>query len=264
MNNSTRRNFLKSATILSISIIASENVFASVGNRSVLLGRSRKALTASGEVTDFLSELFGKPVTSSVDEFGNWVISIDGGAPIPLSFNLAEIVVTSSGKVLKKSDGSQLYGGPGGWAPSGVQSLFGGGSPSLGSIPYAPYVPASTKSKVGEGPDGTSFRDAVGLMLTSMGMAVSQATISANAIKLEDAAKFTRLGKVFAGIDLLGNFIELAVDDQTIAQRWEDRGQIVLGLLLLTPIGIPATIGVGILLTAWELWEYKRDHDDKG
>ena len=72
MHYKTRREFLRSASILSLTILASRDVLANIetGNKSILIGRLNNLVTHSyrGSVTQWLSELFGVPVTSSIDE----------------------------------------------------------------------------------------------------------------------------------------------------------------------------------------------------
>lgn len=91
-------------------------------------------------------------------------------------------------------------------------------------------------------------------------MAVAQSSISANILKLENAASFTKVNTLFAGLDIMGNIVEIATTEQSAVEIWEDVGQIALAFALCFPLSAPAAIGGTILLSAWELWEYKRTH----
>ncbi len=265
MSKISRRTFFKTATIFSISIIASRYVYAYSPNSKIALGQgsSARALIGSGDVTNYLSDLFGVPVTSSVDAFGNWTISINGGTPIPLTFSLAEVQITATGKVIDSLNANEIYGNSG-WAPSGLQNLFTSSGGNSGNIATAPYLSLSSlnsiRSFIASGPDGPSLLDVYGMFVTASGMAVAQATVSANILKLENALQFTKVNWAFAGLDVFGNIVEIATTEQSAAEIWEDTAQIALAIALCFPLSAPLAIGGTILLASWEIWEYKRVH----
>lgn len=260
-----RRTFFKSASIFSLCIIASRYVWASGPNFSGLIGKGSlsKSLNNSGSVTKYLSDLLGVPVTSSVDTLGNWTISINGYPPIPLTFSLDEVQITATGKVVSTINNGELYGGPT-WGSGDVQTLFATNSSNGSGMALPPSLATSSQSArishVASGPDGHSLLDIYGLIVTSSGMAVSQASISANILKLEGVASFNTINRLFVGLDILGNITEIATTEQSAAEVWEDVGQIALAFALCFPLSSPAVIGGTILLAAWELWEYKRLH----
>jgi cytochrome c biogenesis protein CcdA len=67
--------------------------------------------------------------------------------------------------------------------------------------------------------------------------------------------------RIFSIIDMVGNFGELVSGDQDAWHQWEDAGQFALGFALtFGTLGPVAIVAGGIVLTAWELWEYRRDH----
>ncbi len=138
--------------------------------------------------------------------------------------------------------------------------MFTAGGTSMNANGMAsPFsINGANRNQAGAGPDGTSLVDALQLMVSSMGMAISQSTISANALKLENAYKFAKVDRIFGRIDVLGNIIELT-DSELYSNEWfEDAGQAALGIALLFPVSAPFAIGGTIILTAWELWEYNR------
>lgn len=262
MHYKTRREFLRTASILSLTILASRDVLANIetGNKSILIGRLNNLVTHSyrGSVTQWLSELFGVPVTSSIDAFGNWSISVNGGANVPLTFSLNEVQITATGRVISTISADEIYGGSGSWAPPHIEDLFNTGGASLGAIVSPPSLPDATLSKVTEGSDGISIREIIGLINTSTGMAVSHSSIAANVLKLESATSFRTINRLFAGMDIFGNIVEIRYDEQSALEMWEDVAEIVLCFALLFPVSTPIAIGGSILLTTWELWEYKR------
>ena len=89
-------------------------------------------------------------------------------------------------------------------------------------------------------------------------MAVSHSSIAANVLKLESATSFRTINRLFAGMDIFGNIVEIRYDEQSALEMWEDVSEIVLCFALLFPVSTPIAIGGSILLTTWELWEYKR------
>lgn len=118
-------------------------------------------------------------------------------------------------------------------------------------------TPGATASYVASG-SNTSAYDVASLMLTSLGVAASHADIAANAARLEATALsgFKTASRIFGAIDIASNLIEFYNEP-----NWEDAGQAVLGIALTFGALNPATAIVGgIILTAWELWEYKREH----
>lgn len=156
-----------------------------------------------------------------------------------------------------------MYGGPS-WGSSEVQNLFATNGGNGSGIASPPSLASSTQHKsvtfVASGQDGASLLDIYGLFVTSSGMAVAQSTISANILKLENAAQFTKVNFLFATMDIMGNIGEILTTEQSAAEKWEDVGQVALAIALCFPLSAPAAIGGTILLSAWELWEYKRTH----
>lgn len=88
-------------------------------------------LSGPGAVTAYLSQVFGMPVTSSEDAAGNWMISIGSGPPIPLTFSLNEVNITTDGSVRNNSTGGVYYTG---WQEWLTQGNSGGGSGGGGNV----------------------------------------------------------------------------------------------------------------------------------
>ncbi|MEH3111740.1 hypothetical protein [Pedobacter terrae] len=105
-----------------------------------------------------------------------------------------------------------------------------------------------------------SLIDVAGMMNTSLGTANSWAQASAIAAKLEVAAQFATAGKIFGYLDVASNVLEITDSKQSMLQNVEDGGQAVLGVALIFAGGPVTIVAGGIILAAWELWEYKRDN----
>lgn len=110
-------------------------------------------------------------------------------------------------------------------------------------------------------PANTPLVDAIGLMMSSIGISITGAQASAIALNLENAIPFTQTSWMFGLIDIYSNLVELFSDNSTIEQRIEDGLQIGVGIVLtfgkLNPVGI--VLG-GIILRGWEIYEYRRDN----
>ncbi|WP_158542182.1 DUF362 domain-containing protein [Pedobacter chinensis] len=144
-------------------------------------------------------------------------------------------------------------GYPAPWDGSGS-----GGSGSTVGGPGGNNPGSSVSSHFVASGQGTSAYDVAGLMLAAFGLSASHAEIAATAANLEATAMsgFKTASRIFGVIDIASNVIEFAQDP-----NWEDAGQAVLGIALTFGAMNPATAIVGgIILAAWELYEYKRDH----
>ncbi len=249
--------------------------------------------SSSGEITDSLSNFFGKPVTSSVDAYGNWMISIGGSSPIPLTFGLSEVTVTATGGVTSSSGqsfasfqqffsssnsnfdynsfmtsngyGSSGYGSNGYYGSSGYgsngyygSSGYDGSNGYYGSSGYGSNG-ASIGAFVNSGQAGYSFLDIAGFMNSALGTAASHADVAATAAKLENSLRFTNTARVFAVFDIGSNVMEIFNDKATADQKLEDGGQTVLGIALIFAGPVTVLVG-GTLLVGWELYEYNRDN----
>lgn len=109
---------------------------------------------------------------------------------------------------------------------------------------------------IASGTPNTSLYDIVGLMATSLGTAAMFADVSASVAKLESAAMLTTALRLFGAYDVVNNGVEFFEDPNA-----EDFFQAGIGIVLIVGLVNPfATVGVGIALSAWELYEYQRDH----
>src|SRR5687768_12231629 len=101
---------------LEMEVLTREEQMFYMGGSSGSGGGTSSSGGSTGVVTAYLSIFFGVTVTSGTDAQGNWTISIGGGAPIPLTFQLDEVNCTSQGI---------SYGG---YAASTWGDFFGGSS----------------------------------------------------------------------------------------------------------------------------------------
>jgi hypothetical protein len=113
---------------------------------------------------------------------------------------------------------------------------------------------------VTSGSAGMSFLDIAGLLNTSLGLASTQAQVSALAAKLETAVQFGHVARVFGVIDVASNVYEIFDNKASAMQQLEDGTQAAVGIALILAGG-PLTLAIGgICLAGWELYEYTRDH----
>ncbi|RZK49193.1 MAG: hypothetical protein EOO99_07365 [Pedobacter sp.] len=263
--DSTRRNFLKSASILTICVIGFKDVYALAGGKKKLLGSSSVPIRRSPELEAFLSQLFGVPVTIT-KVGGNDVLNIPGYDPIVLGIQLDTVVITGTGKVISTIDNSELYSGPSMWAPELV-AVFGGIAMNMPSsaISGAYNIATHNITPVASGWDGISTFDAVSTAVTSMGIAMSYTDMVTYATTAQTYKAVSSAGTFIGYIGIGGNLLEIFDDNpDTSAERLEDMAQIILAAIILTtPVGMVGAIAGGILLGAWEIWEVKRNIPNK-
>lgn len=238
-------------------ILSFERIHSTMETLGVEERTAIKGGAEPGEISQYLSQLLGASVISD-NINGTWVISVNGSAWIPLTFHLEEVTIYSNG------GGQQMTANVSDMALAGwnvvlnqaiIDSMGGGGGGGTGSgTSNEPVLNQNTF--ISSGPANTSLYDIVGLMATSLGAAASHADIAASVMKLETAATFTTVSRVFGAFDVLSNTIEFVADPNI-----EDFAQAALGVVLIVGVSNPITaVGLGVALSAWELYEYKRDH----
>lgn len=99
---------------------------------------------------------------------------------------------------------------------------------------------------------GYSATDAVGVMLSSMGLAADHADVAAAIAKIETRG-FSITSKAFGVLGAFQNIKEM-VDEGS--WNWEDGGQMALGAALMAPgINGGIVLAGGAILFGWELYE---------
>jgi len=97
-----------------------------------------------------------------------------------------------------------------------------------------------------------SANDAIGVMLSSMGMASDHADVASAVLKLESKG-FSIASKSFGVLGIIQNAVEMSQDGEW---NWTDGGQIALGAALMIPgLNGALVIAGGAVLFGWELYE---------
>ncbi|WP_166670760.1 hypothetical protein [Olivibacter sp. XZL3] len=96
-------------------------------------------------------------------------------------------------------------------------------------------------------------QDALGLMLSSLGLAADHAAVAAAIAKVEATRGFNLASRAFGILGVGQNVLEMFEAGEW---NWQDTGQAALGGVLLIPgLNGVITLGGGAVLFGWELYE---------
>ncbi|MES2651405.1 MAG: hypothetical protein V4663_06670 [Bacteroidota bacterium] len=201
-----------------------------------------------GWVTQWLSEQLGMSVSSSRNDQGDWMVSINGSAPARLVFSLDEVTIVGSRNLARPNQfqyTEDAFGAS--WAYVGDSSGGGGTGGGTGGGSGGNTTPLTQRP----------WYIAISNMLSSMDLSVSGASLSAHLMGIQMPAGFVYSGHILTATSIIDNTVQLSE-----GFNWNDASQLGVGGVLIgtafiasAPVSVPVVFIGGLGLFFWEVFE---------